>query len=111
MGTLTTYSAVYPVSGCLRRLWFEAASDTEALAFAARCGAGLEGPATAPAGSMEPESVDEKTARRLLGGISRTTLWRELALGDLDRVPGTRRVLVTLSSIRQWTARKGLPKS
>jgi hypothetical protein len=102
--TLLTYSAVYPVSGSLRRMFFEAATEQEARDFCARCGAGLEGPATQPALSPAEESeyADEKTARRLLGGISRSTLYREIALGHLDRAPGIRKVLVTRQSIRRW---------
>jgi uncharacterized protein with von Willebrand factor type A (vWA) domain len=105
MSTLVTYSAVYPVSGSLRRMFFEAENEQEARDFAAKCGAGLEGPATHVADWLPaeaPENYDEKTARRLLGGVSRSTLYRELALGKLERVPGLRKVLVTRRSLERW---------
>lgn len=84
-------------------MWFEAEDAERARAFAARCGAGLYDEAGSPGSpeALRPEAYDEKTARLLLGGISRTTLYRELALRRLDRVPGTRRVLVTRASIER----------
>jgi hypothetical protein len=105
---MTTYSAIYPVDGALRRMWFEASSENEARGFAARCGAGLEGPANrATEEPTVPEYYDAETACKLLGGISRTTLWKELAVENLERVPNTRRVLVTRESILAWKEKKG----
>jgi hypothetical protein len=106
---MTTYSAVYPVAGALRRMWFEAQDENEARDFCVRCGAGLEGEAARKQEKIPtPEYYDAETACRLLGGISRTTLWKELALENLERVPNTRRVLVTRASILAWREKKGL---
>ncbi len=100
---MKTYSAVYVEDGGLLRMWFEAGDAEKARAFAARCGAGLEGEAARPeAGNPAiPEAYDEETARHILGNISRSTLYRDLAVGRLDRVPDTRKVLVTRESIER----------
>jgi hypothetical protein len=85
-------------------MFFEAETEQEARDFAYKCGAGLEGPAAGP-GTISgpvPENYDEKTARRLLGGLSRSTLYRELGRGKLERVPGVRKVLVTRRSLERW---------
>ncbi len=85
-------------------MFFDAETREEATAFVVRCGAGLEGESTRPEQSDSgavPEAYDEKTARRMLGNISRSTLYRDLARGRLDRVPGTRSILVTRRSIER----------
>ena len=64
--------------------------------------AGVPGEYSLPA----PVSVDEKTARQMLGGLSSSTLQRELLQGNLDRVPGTRRLLITRQSLIEWPTRK-----
>lgn len=54
-------------------------------------------------------AYNEREARILLGGISRSTLHRELEDGKLKRVPGTTRLLVTHASIEargNWTAKQ-----
>lgn len=99
---LKKYSGIYVAAGEIRRVVYEAKDVTEAKEFAARWGVGIEGEATAFPGHSPapvPEAYAEKTARYLLGGISRTTLYAELAMGRLKRLPGTRRVLVTRRSI------------
>jgi hypothetical protein len=85
-------------------MFFEAETEQEARDFAAKCGAGMEGPASQMPGLGGPvaENYDEKTARRLLGGLSRSTLYRELGRGKLERVPGVRKVLVTRRSLERW---------
>lgn len=100
---LRIWSAVYVANGVLRRMNFEAGDEAEAREFAIRCGAGLEGEAIRLKTTSEPLPVayDAKTARRLLGGVSRSSLYKELVLGRLERVPGTRRVLITRSSLEQ----------
>jgi hypothetical protein len=100
---LRLWSAVYVANGALRRMNFEASDEAEARDFAIRCGAGLEGESTRSESRFEPLPVayDAKTARRLLGGVSRSALYKELVLGRLERVPGTRRVLITRTSLEQ----------
>lgn len=99
---LLTYSAVRVVAGSIRRLWIEAASEAEARAFCASADAGYEGPADRPRNADPvPEAYDEKTARRLLGGVSRTSLYKMVVLGEINRVQGTRRLLITRSSIER----------
>lgn len=99
---LKKYSGIHVAAGEIRRIVYEARDIVEARQFAAQWGVGLEGEAVAFSGESPPplpEAYDEKTARYLLGGISRTTLYAELATGRLQRLSGTRRVLVTRRSI------------
>lgn len=107
-GTLETFSAVTVVAGQIRRLWFQAAGEEEARQLCVTWNAGYEGPARGPEfhTTPAPEAYDEKTARALLGGVSKMTLWRWVAVGKLDRVPGTRRFLVTRSSIERLTGQR-----
>ena len=100
---MTTFAAVYVEAGTVRRIWFESASPEAARAFCVRYSFGLEGPATRPSDSLPtPAFYNEKSARTLLGGISRTSLYRELIRGNLVRVPGMRRILITRQSIENW---------
>jgi hypothetical protein len=90
-------------------MFFEAADEAEARKFCVRWGSGLEGKSTRPELAEEPlpEAYDEKTARQMLGGISKSTLYREIQDGKLERLPGTRRILVTRSSLEarsNWRA-------
>jgi len=103
-----TFSAIRPANGRLRRLWLEAADETEAHEFCLHIGAGLEGEAQRPesVAAALPEAYDGKTARRLLGGISRSSLYKELILGNLERVAGTRRVLITRESLERRCRRQ-----
>lgn len=101
---LKKYSGIYVAAGEIRRVVYEAKDIAEARELAAKWGVGIEGEATAFPGDSPaplPEAYDEKTARYLLGGISRTTLYAELATGRLQRLAGTRRVLVTRRSIER----------
>lgn len=98
------YSAVIPVSGEVRRIFFDAADTDDARRVAASCNAGLEGAACIP--EAIPEAFGVQKTRELLGGVSRGTIYNWLALGRLDRVPGTRRVLVTRSSIERAVGRQ-----
>ena len=98
------FSGIYVTTGEIRRVVFEARDVAEAKQLAANWGVGLEGETVAfsrEAPPPLPEAYDEKTTRYLLGGISRTTLYAELASGRLKRRAGTRRVRVTRRSIEQ----------
>ncbi len=101
------YSAIIPIDGRIRRITFEAADEEDARLLAAKCGAGIEGPAAQPGvlpatpGTPEPLAYDAQTACKLLGGVSYTTLWRWVARGELDRVSGTRHVLITRKSLER----------
>lgn len=101
---LKKFSGLYIVEGEIRRIVYEARDLPEARELAGRWGVGLEGEAVGFPGQSPaplPEAYDEKTARYLLGGISRTSLYAELATGRLQRLAGTRRVLVTRRSIER----------
>jgi len=98
------YSALVPCRGRLIRIWFDAVSEEDALSVAQACHGGLEGPSPAPA--PEQLAVPIKKARELLGGVSRATIYNWLAVGQLDRVPGTSRVLITRSSIERAAAQR-----
>lgn len=97
--------------GALNRIWVEAANEDTARKLCGATGFAFASIAGLPADASTPlpESYDEKTARQLLGGISRSTLYRELADGKLKRVSGTTRLLITRVSIearKNWTAKR-----
>jgi hypothetical protein len=94
------FSAITPVAGEIRRIFFDAESHEEAVKIAAACNAGLEGEACRPVTPV-PVAFGVQEARELLGGISRATIYAWLALGRLERVPNTRRLLVTRESIER----------
>ena len=94
------YSAITPVSGEIRRIFFEAADIDEARRIAASCNAGLEGEAQRPEVPV-PLAHNMKETQKLLGGISRPTVYAWLKIGRLDRVGGTSKVLITLDSIER----------
>ena len=101
---LKRFSGIYVAGGELRRVILEARDLAEPKQIAAKGDIGIEGEAVGFTGECPPplpEAYDEKTARYLLGGISRTTLYAELATGRLQRLAGTRRVLVTRRSIER----------
>jgi hypothetical protein len=99
---MTCYAGIYIIEGSVRRITFEAANDEQAHNIALKWGVGVEGVSTSSvAPAPLPEVYDAKTACKLLGGISRTTLYKELLAGTLERMPETRRVLVTRKSIER----------
>jgi hypothetical protein len=102
---MSRYCAIIPVRGDLRRIFFDADSVEDARLVATSCNAGLQGeaftPNPAPAPVDPPFAYDQTKARELLGGISRATLYNWLAVGRLERVPDTRRVLITRSSLER----------
>lgn len=108
---LKRYRAVYLAAACIRRVTFEAACLEEAQRLATGWGFGLEGeteeePCTVavPHKSALPEAYGVEDACRVMGGISRTTLYRLLVRRKLERVPATRKVLVTRRSIERFCA-------
>lgn len=107
--TLNVYSALRIEEGMIRRLWFEAPDETAAMNLCSRYGVGYEGPSQPPGSSapLTPVAFDGKTTRAMLGGVSASTLYRLLATGQLERVAGTFRVLVTRSSIERFARFSG----
>lgn len=101
--TLKLFSAVFIENGVLRHMWFEAVDESEARSTCSRLGAALEGETARLQVEHEPmpELYNAETARRILGGISRSTLYKEIVLGRLERVPGIRRILITRSSLER----------
>jgi hypothetical protein len=61
----------------------------------------LQGPAQDPEAPPAPlpEAYPLSVAQKLLGGVSRSTIYRDLFNGRLERLPHTRRVLITRRSI------------
>lgn len=94
------FSGMFAVRGTVRKITFEAECLEEARELAARWGVGVEGE-TAAANSATPEAYDLKTTCRLLGGVSASTIYREIAVGRLHRVAGSRRILITRESIEK----------
>ena len=52
--------------------------------------------------TVTPEAFDVASACHIMGDISRTTLYRLLLRGKLERLPATRKVLVTRRSIERF---------
>lgn len=109
MSDLKRYNGIHVFNGMVRRLTFEAATPEEAQQLAAKWEVGVEGeaPEAGAVKSALPEAYDLKTTRQLLGGVSERTVWRWLICGDLQRIPGVRRVLVTRRSIERFSAGRG----
>ena len=102
---LKKFSGVYLSEGQIRRVLFEARDSSEAQLLAKQWGMGVERETeefTRESPLPVPEAYNEKVARHLLGGISRTTLYAELAVGRLSRVKHGRRLLITRQSIERW---------
>lgn len=109
-GHMTKYSAICADAGLIRRITFEAENLEVARRLATTWGFGLEGEAHPESGRPEekvvyPDAFNTKDARRKLGGISRTALYRLLVRKILRRLPDTRKVLVTRASIERYCAR------
>jgi hypothetical protein len=106
---MISYQAIFVTNGMIRRVTFEAMNQEEAQQLAALWGCGLEGeakqPSKMPIAPTLPEAYEEPVARQLLGNISRTTLYRLLVRGKLERVKDTRKVLVTRRSIERFCSR------
>jgi hypothetical protein len=107
---MKTYSAIYLVDASIRRIRFEARDLDEARRFAIAWGFGLEGeapeePRAVQPDATEPEAFDVADSCRILGGICRTSLYRLLVRGKLERLPETRKVLVTRRSIERYCSR------
>ena len=102
---LKKFSGVYLAEGQIRRVIFEAKDGGEAQLLAKQWGMGVERETVEFSSERPlpiPEAYNEKVARHLLGGISRTTLYAELAIGRLARVKHGRRLLITRQSIERW---------
>lgn len=109
---MTRFSAVFGVRGQLRRMSFDAETLEEAQLLAEKWGVAVEGEAReTPANSapaLLPEGYDWQTAGKMIAapdGLSRATMYRLVAAEELDKVPGTRRFLVTRESIERYCRR------
>lgn len=86
-----------------------ALDEVEARAFSKQNGLGFHGAyAGGPSNQApnkqlsEPKAVDVAGACRLLGGVARSHVESLIHRGLLDRLPDTRRVLVTMKSINRY---------
>lgn len=105
---MTLYTGLYTREGRIHRMTFEAVNDETAASLAREWNVGLEGKTELPNVKEPlplPESYPLEVAQKLLGGVSRSTIYREIHLGLLDRVPNTRRVLITRQSIEARKSR------
>lgn len=103
---MTRYAGVYVQDGIVRNVEFEASSFEEAKSIAQRWGVGISGDAQLACNTAvlpPPEAYDEESASKMLGGVSRSSLYRMVAVGKLDRLPGTRRFLITRESIERYS--------
>ena len=105
----TVYTAVRIEDGETLRIWFEASMEEKAREYCRCINAGFEGRAGGPEirETPLPEAYNVETSCQILGGISPSTLYREIADGKLERFPGTRRVLITRASLEaraKWRA-------
>ncbi len=104
---LRRYRAIYLAESCIRNVTFEALCLDEAKRLVTGWGFGLEGEVTEEphrlkGNTVAPEAFDVASACRIMGDISRTTLYRLLLRGKLERLPATRKVLVTRRSIERF---------
>jgi hypothetical protein len=93
---LSTYAAVFVEGDQIRRLWFQAVTEHEARGFCVKFHAGFDRVSRSAEVDVKraPEPYSAKTAQAMLGGISESTLYRELNDGRLGRVGGTRHVFI-----------------
>lgn len=110
---MTCFAGIFVSGGKARNVTFEAESPEEAVQIAERWGVGVTGEARETAGvtivAPEPESYDIETAGKILSPknpLSRSTLIRMVAREELDRVPNTRRFLITRESIVRLCSRR-----
>jgi hypothetical protein len=104
---MTRFSAIYIDAGTVHRMTFEATDINAAKVQAEKWGVGVDGeaPGTEESAPPQAEAYDLATARRILGNVSRATVYRWLLLGELKRVAGTRKVLITRESIERRAGR------
>jgi hypothetical protein len=97
---MKTFHGFFLVGGVVRRVTLEANDLYEAQDIGRSWNASIEGEHIDLAPPL-PLCVNLKEASRLLGGVSRVTLYRWMWAGELDRVPDTRRVLITRASLEK----------
>lgn len=100
-----SFSAVFVHDGQVRRMTFDAADITEARSLAARWGVGVEGEVARGEIPELPVAYGMAKARQILGGVSRSQVYVWLTLRRLERLPGTRRVLITRESVEKFQRR------
>ncbi len=93
-----TFAALVPLAGKARRITFDADDSADALGVAVACGAILDGEAIKPE-DQKPIAYDLPTTRRLLGNVSRGTIYNWSAVGRIERVPNLRTILFTAKSV------------
>jgi len=108
--SLTLFRGSFVSTGEIRRVLFEARDLNEAIELAHSWNVGVEFEVPGGWGGYEskPEAECEayslKEACRLLGGVSPITVYRWVVQKKLDRVPATRKVLITRRSIQRLVA-------
>jgi hypothetical protein len=104
---MKTFACLRIEGGIVARLWVEAESEASARELCVRCGFGFVGLSEQPRATAQPvpEAYEAKTASAILGGLSRSTLYRMVIRGDLDRFPSTKRLLITRSSLERSCGR------
>ena len=110
------FSGIFITKGQIRRVTIEALNEAEATVFGLAWGVGIEGEAPAPMSADRPpaalpEAYDMTETRRLLGGVSRGTIYKWAALGRLERVAGSRKVLITRRSIAEVGQNSHVPST
>ena len=96
----------YVSEGNIRKITFKAATFGEAHELAKKWGIGLRGEFEIASELVDavptpppPEAYNVEDTCRMLGGVSRVTLYRWVVKGLLKRVSKTRKVLITRDSI------------
>lgn len=96
------FAGIYVRNAQAFRVIFEAEDRDAADRIGVDWGIGVEGEAPEANAAAEvppPEAFSIAEAGRLLGGIKRSTIYRWLGCGKLERLPDCRRVLITRRSI------------
>ncbi len=94
----------------IRSIWFSARSDADALEFCSKNGFACIGQASfKPNNNAERDAFDAKEVMRRLD-VSRSTIYRLVARGELQRLRGVGAVRITRLSLERYLESQAAPR-